>query len=134
MYNVVLCQQGLQFFPDRLKALGEMRRVLVSGGRVAVSVWTGPSPYFVAMREGLARYVARTRRSAVQLPSLLATPPNFAASSRPQVSKMSSFTTFAKCFAFRHPRSSSYNISLPFRPRSWLLRQAQKSILRWWLT
>ena len=57
-YDVVLCQQGLQFFPDRLKALGEMRRALVSGGRLAVSVWTGPSPYFVAMREGLARYVS----------------------------------------------------------------------------
>ena len=57
-YDVVLCQQGLQFFPDRPKALGEMRRALVSGGRLAVSVWTGPSPYFVAMREGLARYVS----------------------------------------------------------------------------
>lgn len=58
MWDVVLCQQGLQFFPDRLKALGEMRRVLTSGGRVAVSVWTGLSPYHVAMREGLARYVS----------------------------------------------------------------------------
>jgi SAM-dependent methyltransferase len=57
-YDVVLCQQGLQFFPDRLKALGEMRRVLVSGGRLTVSVWTGHSPYHVAMREGLARYVS----------------------------------------------------------------------------
>lgn len=57
-YDVVLCQQGLQFFPDRPKALGEMHRVLRSGGRVAVSVWTGPSPYFVAMREGLSRYVS----------------------------------------------------------------------------
>jgi SAM-dependent methyltransferase len=56
--DVVLCQQGLQFFPDRLKALDEMRRVLMPGGRVAVSVWTGPSPYFVAMREGLARHVS----------------------------------------------------------------------------
>jgi SAM-dependent methyltransferase len=58
MWDVVLCQQGLQFFPDRHKALGEMRRVLTSGGRVAVSVWTGLSPYHVAMREGLARYVS----------------------------------------------------------------------------
>jgi SAM-dependent methyltransferase len=56
-FDVALCQQGLQFFPDRLKALGEMRRVLAPTGRVALSVWTGPSPYFVAQREGLARYV-----------------------------------------------------------------------------
>jgi hypothetical protein len=48
----------LQFFPDRLKALGEMRRVLTSVGRVALSVWTGRSPYLVAQREGLARYVS----------------------------------------------------------------------------
>jgi len=58
VFDVVLCQQGLQFFPDRVKALREMHRVLVSGGRVALSVWTGPSPYFVAQREGLARHVS----------------------------------------------------------------------------
>jgi ubiquinone/menaquinone biosynthesis C-methylase UbiE len=57
-YEVVLCQNGLQFFPDRRKALQEMRRVLTSAGRVALSVWTGPSPYFVAMREALARHVS----------------------------------------------------------------------------
>src|SRR5262249_43950569 len=30
-YDVVLCQLGLQFFPDRPAALAEMRRVLVTG-------------------------------------------------------------------------------------------------------
>ncbi len=57
-FDVVVCQHGLMFFPDRLKALGEMRRVLTPGGRVALGVWTGPSPYFKAQREGLARYVS----------------------------------------------------------------------------
>ena len=57
-FDVVLCQHGLMFFPDRLKALGEMRRVLTHGGRVAISVWTGPSPYFTAQREALARYIS----------------------------------------------------------------------------
>lgn len=37
-FDLVLCQQGLQFFPDRLQALQEMRRVLRSGGRMALSV------------------------------------------------------------------------------------------------
>jgi SAM-dependent methyltransferase len=37
-FDLVLCQQGLQFFPDRVKALSEMRRVLVPQGRVLVSV------------------------------------------------------------------------------------------------
>ncbi|MHC1711474.1 MAG: class I SAM-dependent methyltransferase [Solidesulfovibrio sp.] len=38
-YDVVLCQQGLQFFPDRSAALRAMRAVLVPGGRIAVSCW-----------------------------------------------------------------------------------------------
>jgi ubiquinone/menaquinone biosynthesis C-methylase UbiE len=38
-FDVVLCQQGLQFFPDRLAALLEMRRALKPGGRAAIAVW-----------------------------------------------------------------------------------------------
>src|SRR3989440_10264273 len=38
-FDVVLCQQGLQFFPDRPAALREMRRVLKPGGRAAIAVW-----------------------------------------------------------------------------------------------
>jgi ubiquinone/menaquinone biosynthesis C-methylase UbiE len=40
-FDVVLCQQGLQFFPDQLAALREMRRVLKPGGSVALSLWSG---------------------------------------------------------------------------------------------
>lgn len=38
-FDVALCQQGLQFFPDKQGALRELRRVLKPGGRVALSVW-----------------------------------------------------------------------------------------------
>jgi ubiquinone/menaquinone biosynthesis C-methylase UbiE len=38
-FDVVLCQQGLQFFPDKVLALSEMRRVLGRHGRLALSVW-----------------------------------------------------------------------------------------------
>jgi ubiquinone/menaquinone biosynthesis C-methylase UbiE len=38
-FDVVLCQQGLQFFPDKAAALADMRRVLTPGGRLVVSVW-----------------------------------------------------------------------------------------------
>jgi SAM-dependent methyltransferase len=38
-FDVALCQQGLQFFPDRVRALEELRRALCDGGRVGVSVW-----------------------------------------------------------------------------------------------
>lgn len=38
-FDVVLCQQGLQFFGDRHAALHEMHRVLVPGGRVGIATW-----------------------------------------------------------------------------------------------
>src|SRR5262249_41083176 len=39
-FDLVLCQLGLQFFPDRPRALREMHRVLVPDGRMALSVYT----------------------------------------------------------------------------------------------
>jgi ubiquinone/menaquinone biosynthesis C-methylase UbiE len=38
-FDVVFCQQGLQFFPDKAHALREMHRVLAPEGRLALSVW-----------------------------------------------------------------------------------------------
>ncbi len=38
-FDAVGCQLGLMFFPDRVAALREMRRVLVTGGRLALMVW-----------------------------------------------------------------------------------------------
>ncbi|MDU8910013.1 class I SAM-dependent methyltransferase [Aestuariicoccus sp. MJ-SS9] len=37
-FDAVFCQQGLQFFPDKVTALSEMRRVLKPGGRALVCV------------------------------------------------------------------------------------------------
>ena len=37
--DAVCCQQGFQFFPDKSSAAREMRRVLRSGGKRAVSSW-----------------------------------------------------------------------------------------------
>lgn len=39
-FDIVLCQLGLQFVPDRPSALREMRRVLRTGGRIAASVFS----------------------------------------------------------------------------------------------
>jgi ubiquinone/menaquinone biosynthesis C-methylase UbiE len=57
LVDAVLCQQGLQFFPDKALALREMRRVLRRGGRLALSVWTGTGFYNGAVGEALARFI-----------------------------------------------------------------------------
>jgi SAM-dependent methyltransferase len=38
-FDLVSCQHGMQFFPDRPAAMREMRRVLVPGGRIGAVVW-----------------------------------------------------------------------------------------------
>lgn len=56
-FDVVLCQMGLQFVPDKDAALREMRRVLVSGGRLILNV-PGPTPrLFNILGEALTRHV-----------------------------------------------------------------------------
>jgi SAM-dependent methyltransferase len=71
-FDVVLCQQGIQFFPDRPQALREMIRVLVPSGRVFTSVWEGPTPYTTAMWNAVARHVgadaATTLRKSRAIP------------------------------------------------------------------
>ena len=39
-FDCVFCRFGLMLMPDAERALAEMRRVLVPGGRVAVAVWS----------------------------------------------------------------------------------------------
>jgi SAM-dependent methyltransferase len=58
-FDVVVCQQGLQFFPDRLAAMREMRRVLAPGGRVALAVWRpiAHSPGFAVLADALDRHI-----------------------------------------------------------------------------
>jgi ubiquinone/menaquinone biosynthesis C-methylase UbiE len=56
-HDVVLCQLGLQFVPDRPAALAQMRRVLVPGGRLGLSVY-GPiehNPATFALAQALDR-------------------------------------------------------------------------------
>ncbi|CDM64704.1 class I SAM-dependent methyltransferase [Pyrinomonas methylaliphatogenes] len=49
-FDVVMCQQGFQFFPDRATAAREMHRALVKGGRFGVSTWR-PDEEFPVLRE-----------------------------------------------------------------------------------
>ena len=58
-FQKVLCEQGLQFFPDRAKALREMHRVLASNGRVVISVWRSLSnnPYGAALTKAVGKHL-----------------------------------------------------------------------------
>jgi ubiquinone/menaquinone biosynthesis C-methylase UbiE len=58
-FDLVLCQQGLQFFSDRAASLREMRRVLTDGGRVVLSVWQALQrhPVYEALFEATTRHL-----------------------------------------------------------------------------
>ncbi len=51
-FDVVICQQGLQFFMDKPAAAAQMRRALSPGGRLAVSTWRSDDevPFFRELR------------------------------------------------------------------------------------
>jgi SAM-dependent methyltransferase len=58
-FDLILCQQGLQFFPDPEGAVREVRHALRAGGRTVVAVWDGldAHPVYRALCEAEARYL-----------------------------------------------------------------------------
>jgi len=60
-FDAVLCQHGMQFFPDRTQAAREMRRVLRPGGRAVVVVLQdmARNPVFGRLVQSLAQRLQR---------------------------------------------------------------------------
>ncbi len=58
-FDVILCQQGLQYFPGSDLALKEMNRVLAENGRILISVWRPIkySPFYESLCKILEEYV-----------------------------------------------------------------------------
>jgi ubiquinone/menaquinone biosynthesis C-methylase UbiE len=61
-FDVLLCQQGFQFFPDLAAAARQMHRALAKGGRLGVSAWR-PDEEFPVLRE--LRAIAERRLGSV---------------------------------------------------------------------
>jgi ubiquinone/menaquinone biosynthesis C-methylase UbiE len=57
-FDAVVCQQGIQFFPDLAAAVAEIARVTRPDGRFAVTAWAARelNPYFVAQYEAVKEY------------------------------------------------------------------------------
>jgi ubiquinone/menaquinone biosynthesis C-methylase UbiE len=58
-FDVVLCQQGIQFFPERTQAAAELHRVLRPCGRLCLNLWQAleKHPLYHAMAESEARHL-----------------------------------------------------------------------------
>jgi ubiquinone/menaquinone biosynthesis C-methylase UbiE len=58
-FDVVFCQQGLQFMPDKEAAVREMRRVLAPGGKLGLATWRSldETPFFAALHRVAERHL-----------------------------------------------------------------------------
>ena len=65
-FDVVLCQQGLQYFTDRPAAMRGMARVLAPGGRIALNVWGAleRQPFHAATIAGIGTFLGAEAQSA----------------------------------------------------------------------
>ena len=62
-FDAVVCQLGLQFFPDPARGLGEFHRVLRAGGKASVCVISTAdrAPMWGILAEAIARYLPEKR-------------------------------------------------------------------------
>lgn len=72
-FDVVVCQHGLQYFPDQPAALNEMRRVLNDHGRLVLNVWrpikfnAGHAVFAEVLERHVSAEAAATRRAPFKL-------------------------------------------------------------------
>ncbi|ROS43124.1 class I SAM-dependent methyltransferase [Amycolatopsis thermoflava] len=69
-FDLVTCQQGLQFLPDRAAAVREWRRVLKPGGRIAVAMWRDARfhPQFAALSRAFEDHLGPEAGAALRAP------------------------------------------------------------------
>ncbi|MCP4572724.1 MAG: methyltransferase domain-containing protein [bacterium] len=69
-FDLVVCHQGLQFFPDRTAAVGHLERVLRPGGRAAIMTWAAldDCPFYRALHQAVARHLGEPAAGFVRQP------------------------------------------------------------------
>lgn len=69
-FDVVFCQQALQFFRDRRRAVREMHRVLARDGRLALSVWRPirHNPAYETLSDALERHLGEEAATVIRSP------------------------------------------------------------------
>lgn len=75
-FDVALCQEAVQFFPDRVAALREMRRVTRPGGRVAFSVFRSLDhhPVYATFAAALGEHAGPEAEAMMESPFALGDP------------------------------------------------------------
>lgn len=73
LFDVVLCQQAVMFFPDRDAAVREMYRVLKPGGRVGLNVWRTPefNPAFDHLITALEKHAGAEAAAFMRSPFIM---------------------------------------------------------------
>jgi SAM-dependent methyltransferase len=86
-FDLVICQQGLQFLPDRVAGAREFHRVLGRGGRVVLAIWTG-----IAKAPGHAALFAAL---GTRLGTDMTTPPPWSLADEAEVRRLIAAAGFA---------------------------------------
>lgn len=69
-FDAAFCQQGVQYFLDRVAALREVHRVLIPSGKLILSVWRSLeyTPGYAALAEALERHIGLQTRDTMLAP------------------------------------------------------------------
>ncbi len=58
-FDLIICQHGYHYFPEKLAALKEFLRVLKPSGRLVFNIWDGHSPYTQALCNAVERHISK---------------------------------------------------------------------------
>ena len=56
-FSLIICQQGIQYFPNQQVVLNELHRVSSKNGKLVISVWAGASDFFQTMAASIGQHV-----------------------------------------------------------------------------